>query len=123
MKKISSLFFGVMIIFTTNAFAERIPEGAWNATSSTAGDCPNCTINVKKSTPNIITITANNGWVGYAYYIQSKDMYKGAMEWKAGQGGAYENHIFFIELTYEGKTLTQRAHGTKLDFSTTYRKK
>ncbi|MDM8542086.1 hypothetical protein QUF90_13445 [Desulfococcaceae bacterium HSG9] len=123
MKIISSIIFTGIILFSINATAAQVPTGTWEQTSSTAGDCSNCEIKIVKMTPHIIQITSNNEWIGYAYYNQSSDSYKGAFEWKAGKGGSYNNHVFLINLVYEGKTLTMKANGTKLNFSVTYRKK
>jgi len=124
MNKRSSRILGAMLVAVSfSVLAEQVPEGTWNQTSSTLGDCPNCTITIENKTPHIIEITSNNDWIGYAYYYQSEDIYKGASEWKAGEGGAYENHVFLIELTYEGNTLTIRNRGTNLDGSSTYRRK
>ena len=122
MKMIVTIVCLGLLVASTNALAEQIPEGTWRQTSSTAGDCPNCTIKIKKVAPHIIEIGSNNGWIGYAYYIQGKDIYKGASEWKSGQGGAYENTIFINELIYEGRTLTMKGHSNKLDAVSTYRK-
>ena len=43
-----------------------------------------------------------------------------AFQWKNGE---YKNHVFFMDLTYEGKTLTMKARGNKPFFSATFRKK
>ncbi len=119
------LFLSLVVIgfFSINLVASQVSTGVWKQTSSTAGDCSSCEIKIIKPTNHIIQINSNNSWIGYAYYNQSTDSYKGAFEWKKGDGGAYENHVFLIELVYEGKTLTMKAKGTKLTFSTTYRKK
>lgn len=119
------LFLSLVVIgfFSINLVASQVSTGVWEQTSSTAGDCGSCEIKITKPTNHIIQISSNNNWIGYAYYNQSTDSYKGAFEWKKGDGGAYENHVFLIELVYEGKTLTMKAKGTKLTFSTTYRKK
>lgn len=123
MKTINAIVFAGITALSINATASQVPTGVWGQTSSTTGDCSNCEIKITKPTPHIIQINSNNEWVGYAYYNQSSDSYKGAFEWKAGKGGAYNNHIFLINLVYEGKTLTMKANGSKLKFSTTYRQK
>ena len=117
------LFIGIFI-FSVNASAKQIPVGIWNQTSvsSNAGDCSTCKVDITKPTPHIIQLIGNNGWVGYAYYNQSSDSYKGAFEWKHKQGGTYKNTIFLIDLTYEGHTITMQARSNKLNFNVTFRK-
>ena len=101
--------------------AGQVPSGNWQQTSSTAGDCADCEISVAKSTPQIIQITSNNGWKGYAYYSAKDDTYKGAFQFEAGQG--YDNVVFLLEARYEGKTLSVDAKSAPLSFAATYRKK
>jgi len=124
MKRLKFFIFAGVLISSLNVSAKQIPAGVWSQTSvsSNAGDCSTCKVNISKPTPHIIQISGNNGWVGYAYYNQSSDSYKGAFEWKSKQGGTYENTIFFMDLTYEGNTITMKARSTRLNFSVTYRK-
>jgi len=122
--KIRYLLFPAMLAFVSyQANAEQIPSGVWLQTSSTSGDCPNCEIKITRTTPHIIQISANNGWIGYAYYTQQDDKYRGAFEWEAGKGGAQENVVFLVDMVYEGKTLSLNAKSNPLSFSATYRKK
>ncbi len=123
MKTINSIILAGITVFSINAAAAQVPAGSWGQTSSTAGDCSNCEIKITKPTPHIIQIISNNDWIGYAYYNQSTDSYKGASEWKKGTGGAYENVVSLDTLIYEGETLTIKSHSSKGDFTTTYRKK
>ena len=123
MKSINSIILAGVTAFSINSVAAEVPAGSWAQTSSNAGDCSNCEIKIIKSTPHIIQITANNDWIGYAYYNQSTDSYKGASENLKGTGGAYENKLFLITLIYEGKTLIIKGHSSKGDITTTYRKK
>jgi len=118
MKKV---FIGLLLSFNI-IFAGQVPSGSWSATSSNAGDCPTCKIKITKITPHIISIVSNNGWVGYAYYNSSTDSYKGASEWKSGQGGSYENVIFLLDIVYENRTLTIKGKTTKGTIISTYRK-
>ena len=69
------------------------------------------------------TFASNNGWKGYAHYSAATDKYTGAFQWDAGAGGAYENVVFNVELTYEGNTLSVKADSQPLSFTSTYRKK
>ncbi|MGP1680954.1 MAG: hypothetical protein ACTS8S_01330 [Giesbergeria sp.] len=113
----------IIALASYNAVAEQVPAGVWQQTSSTAGDCSNCEIKITLVSPHIIQISANNGWIGYAYYIRRDDKYTGAFQWQAGNGGAYENVVFVVEMTYEGKTLSFDAKSNPLSFSATFRKK
>ena len=117
------LFPAILALISYNAAAEQVPPGLWLQTSSTAGDCSNCEVKISRATPDILQISSNNGWIGYAYYTQQNDKYTGAFPWEAGKGGAYENVVFLIEMTYEGKTLLFNAKSNPLSFSSTYRKK
>ena len=121
--KLRNFLFPAMLAFAScGAVAEQIPPGIWLQTSSTAGDCPNCEIKINRTTPHIIQISANNGWVGYAYYTQQDDKYRGAFQWEVGKG-VYENVLFLIEMVYEGKTISFNAKSSSLNFSSTYRQK
>ena len=122
--KFRHLLLPAMLAFASyEAAAEQIPPGVWLQTSSTAGDCSTCEVKITRTTPHILQISSNNGWIGYAYYTQQDDKYRGAFQWEAGKGGAYENVVFFVEMVYEGKTLSFNAKSNPLSFSSTYRKK
>lgn len=116
------VFSAILAFFSFGVSADQVPSGVWKQTSSTAGDCPNCEIRIMHATPHIIQIKSNNGWIGYAYYTQQDDKYRGAFQWEEGKGGAYENVVFLIEMIYEGRTLTLNARSNPLSFSSTYRK-
>ena len=45
------ILLGLLFSCTVISLAGQIPEGIWYQTSSTAGDCPNCEIVIKKITP------------------------------------------------------------------------
>ena len=112
------------LTFSAHAFAGQIPEGVYVQTSSSGtGDCPTCEITVTNATPHIVKVVSNNDWIGYASYSQKDDNYRGAFEWKAGKGGAYEGVVFASDLVYEGKTLNLNAKSIPLSFSATFRKK
>ena len=117
------LFSAILALVSYDAAAEQVPPGLWFQTSSTAGDCPNCELKISRVTPHILQLSSNNGWIGYAYYTQQDDKYRGAFQWEAGKGGAYENVVFLLEMTYEGKTLLFNAKSNPLTYSSTYRKK
>jgi len=111
-----------LVLASLNVSAKPVVPGVWAQTSSTAGDCPNCQITITERTPHIIEITANNQWVGYAYYSKATDNYIGAFEWKAGSGSEYEDVVFKVEFVYEGSTLTMKAKSDKLSFNATFRR-
>lgn len=113
----------VFVLAAGNVSAEQIPPGTWLQTSSSAGDCADCEITIATATPQIIRMSSNNGWTGYAHYSAADDAYKGAFQWNADAGGAYDNVVFLVELTYEGKTLSFKANSEPLSFSSTYRRK
>ena len=112
------------IILSTQVMGAQMPEGTFKQTSVTNGfkDCPYCSIQITKPTPHILMITTNDQMVGYAYYTQQDDKYRGALQWKSGAGGPYENVVFLIELIYEGQTITMKAHSNPIDFTKTFRK-
>lgn len=120
MKIMRVLVASILALAAFNGAAAEIPAGVWQQSSSTAGDCAECTITVTKTTPQIIQYTSSNGWKGYAYYSSSEDKYKGAFQWEEAD---YANVVFLVQLTYEGKTLTLKAGSVPLSFSSTYRKK
>lgn len=120
MKVMHVLIASILASVSFNGAAAEIPAGTWQQSSSTAGDCADCTITVTKATPQIIQFTSNNGWKGYAYYASKEDTYKGAFQW---EGADYRNTVFLVQLTYEGKTLSLKTESPALSFSSTYRKK
>lgn len=76
--KCSDVFVAALLaVGAGNVIAEQLPAGAWLQTSSTAGDCADCQITVTKVTPQIVQVTSNNGWTGYAHYVSSNDRYVG----------------------------------------------
>lgn len=117
------LFVVVLSLISYGAAAEQISPGIWVQTSSDAGPCTDCELNITAPTPHIIQIMANNGWIGYAYYNQQDDKYRGAFEWKAGQGAPYTNLVFLLELTSDGKTISMNAKSSKLNIIATFKKK
>lgn len=119
------LIVSIMCVFSSISIAEQASEGVYGQTSASphVGDCSTCEIKISKLTPHVVQIDANNGWVGFAYYSQQDEKYRGAFEWKSGKGGAYDKVLFLIDLIYEGQTLTMNARSNSLNFSTTYRKK
>jgi len=106
-----------------SASAETVLAGVWSQTSSTAGDCPSCEIDITTLTPNIIALKGNNQWLGFAFYDKMGDVYRGALEWKAGEGEALANTVFEIELHYSGGTLSMAAQSVRGSINATYTRK
>jgi hypothetical protein len=122
MNKISAVILGLVVSTSSLATAAPISVGVYKQTSSTAGDCPNCEIEIKKAVTNTIEIVANNGWRGFAYYDKTKDQYQGFYEWTDPK---YAGVVYTATFVYEGQTL--RMDATHLDskhnLTATYRKK
>ncbi|MGK5090762.1 hypothetical protein WDW89_01950 [Deltaproteobacteria bacterium TL4] len=122
-----SIFLAVtmFLITVSTGYSKNIDVGDWQQTSSTAGDCVKCIITITEETPHMIKIKANNGWVGYAYYIPIKDEYHGFFELEKGApppSKGWENMVFRVKLTYDMVTLNLEARSTKITFMSTYRK-
>lgn len=109
--------------FSATAYAGQAPAGTYVQTSSSIGDCPTCEITISNPTPHIVKLASNNTWIGFAAYSQQDDKHRGAFEWEAGKGDAYEGIVFSMELIFEGKTLNLNAKSSALSFSATFRKK
>lgn len=110
------------MFFSSLTNAQQIIVGKYKQTSSSAGDCANCEITISREVPHIIKISANNGWIGYAYYIEQDAKYYGAFQWKSGLGYGYPNVLFIINLTYGGGTLVMNADSDPLSFTATFRR-
>ena len=122
---IRALIVSVCCFSSFAAIASEIPVGTFSQTSSTSAgpDCPNCEIKISKIADNQIQLISNNDWTGSAVYDKASDKYTGSMKWLSGKGGAYENTVFAIQLTYEGNTLNMSFASPKLNFKNTYREK
>ena len=106
--------------------AAEIDPGVWKQTSSTAGDCADCTIAVERVTSHIMHLEASNGWVGFAYYDADNDAYHGFFELTKMTDGTPANwvdRVFMIELVMERMTLNIVGESGDITFSATYRKK
>ena len=125
-KRVSILLVaGFLIVSVAMLYAGEIESGVWKQTSSTAADCPDCTITVSQLTPHIIQLDANNGWIGFAYYVTEKDEYQGFLELEIFSKKTPKNwirRIFSIRLIREHLTLTLDAKSPDVSFSATYRK-
>ena len=104
------------------AVAEPVPPGQWLQTSSTTGDCSTCEVKITKITPDILQLTSNNGWIGYAFYSPKEDKYRGAIQWTSGKED-YEKVVMLVEMSYGKKVLTLNAKSTPLSFTSTYKLK
>jgi len=104
------------------AVAEPIEEGWWMQTASTAGEGVNVAMEVTAMTPHIISLKSNNGWVGYAWYSEETQQYTGFFELikPSMDPNDWTGEVFQIVLTYDGLTLTMRAHSTYREFHATF---
>ena len=126
--KLSRVLFCLSVLFwaVCGLSAAETGPGVWKQTSSTAGDCADCTIMVEKMTSHIVHLEASNGWVGFAYYDADKDAYRGFFEltkMAAGTPANWVNRVFMIELVMERMTLNIEGESGDITFSATYRKK
>jgi hypothetical protein len=123
MKRRLGLSAAAILLMCGTAWAEPISAGVWAQKSSTAGTCPECQIEVAQITLNIISLTGNNQVVGFAYYDNMGDIYRGAMEFKSGLGGDFANTVLETKLKSSGGTLTIIFQSTKGTIISTYTKK
>jgi hypothetical protein len=120
-----SLIVGVLVASAAMVYAGEIESGVWRQTSSTAADCPDCTVTVLHLTPHIIQLDASNGWIGFAHYEEEKDEYQGFLELRATSKRHPENwvrRVFSIKLTRDQMTMTLDAKSSDVGFVATYRK-
>lgn len=119
----------VILIFLTlctffSTFADSISDGWWAQTASTAGEGKNVAMEIKSITPHTITIESNNGWVGYAWYDDEKDLYTGFFELTlpiaVNNMKSWVGEVFHFTLSYDGLTLTLDAKSSKDDFKATF---
>ncbi len=105
-------------------FADSISDGWWAQTASTAGEGENVAMMVKSVTPHIITLDSNNGWVGYAWYDDEKDLYTGFFELTMikmhNTIESWAGEVFHFSLCYDGLTLTMKAKSSVGDFKATF---
>jgi len=104
------------------AAAEPVPPGQWLQTSSNTGECSTCEVKITRVTPDIVQLTSNNGWVGYAHYSPKEDKYRGAVQWTSGKED-YEKVVMLVDMSYGKKVLTLNAKSTPLSFTSTYKLK
>lgn len=117
--KLFSGFFGALLVVSAPATAEPAREGVYEQKFSSygQGECSQCLVYVKKKTPNIIEITGNNGWVGYAVYSTSSDQYDGFFEWRAGTNSAYlEGIVHKITVSFDKGALNMEGERPGMSF-------
>lgn len=115
----------ILALYTVfGAFADSISNGWWVQTASTAGEGDNVAMEVKSVTPHIITLDSNNGWVGYAWYDNEKDLYTGFFELTMPQVDndmkSWAGKVFHFTLSYDGLTLTMKAESSVSNFCATF---
>ena len=117
----------ILIVLTLctvfGTFADSISDGWWAQTASTAGEGENVAMEIKSVTPHIITLNSNNGWIGYAWYDDEKDLYTGFFELtmqKHNDIKSWTGEVFNFTLYYDGLTLTMKAESSVDDFKATF---
>jgi hypothetical protein len=117
----------VICLFSFTLSAQMISEGWWHQTASTAGEGDNIAMEVTEMTPHIISLESNNGWVGYAWYVEEKNLYTGFFELlkevNYSDKEDWSGEVFNFTLTYDGLTLTMKAKSKEHSFLATYWKK
>lgn len=123
----AKLFFMVIILMMPVALSgAELSTSVWYQTSSTAGDCAGCTISITTESPHTVVLHANNGWVGYLYYVPEEDAYHGFLELRhQGSPGFpdWRNQVFMVRGVYEGLTFTLMAESPYNQFTATYRER
>ena len=118
----------ILIVLTLctvfGTFADSISDGWWAQTASTAGEGENVAMEIKSVTPHIITLNSNNGWIGYAWYDDEKDLYTGffelTMQKMHNDIKSWTGEVFNFTLYYDGLTLTMKAESSVDDFKATF---
>ncbi|MDC7224730.1 MAG: hypothetical protein PQJ60_13375 [Spirochaetales bacterium] len=123
MKKI--LLFSLIVLLGSLLGAEPVKEGWWTQTASTAGESAmTVAMKVTAETPRIISLDSNNGWLGYAWYDEEKDVYTGFFELirpeSSDERNDWTGEVFQIVLSFDGLTLTLQAESPERDFKATY---
>jgi len=117
----------LFLLFTCGIFSEPVKPGWWLQTASTAGNGENIAMEVKSVTPHIITLDSNNGWLGYAWYVEEKDMYTGFFELlmpiQQSDKTNWAGEVFQFILDFDGLTLTMKAKSKQNNFMATFWKK
>jgi len=114
----------MLLLVAPLTLARQISEGVYSQTwvSRLEGQCPDCEVRIRRITPHIVELTANNGWSGFAYYLPSEDRYLGTFESLESDGGPYAQVLFTIELKFDGQTLTMNASSEPFKFVAVYKK-
>ena len=120
----SALMLITAMLVAPMALARQLSEGTYSqlSVSPVSEQCPDCEVRIRRITPHIIELTANNGWTGFAYYMPGQDRYRGTFEWFVEEGNPYAQVLFSIELKFDGQTLTMNASSEPLKFVAIYKK-
>jgi len=111
------IFFVAGIYQQTEAGTSII--GKWKQVKSSAGNCSDCKITIKKITDHIIRINSSNGWTGFASEIEN-GAYEGFFEINAGRKGEWQNKVFMIQLHLDKDRLHLRADADTIYFEVDY---
>ncbi len=114
----------ILLFGISNLFANTINPGLWVQTASTAGEGESVAMQITCKTPHIISLDSNNGWVGYAWYVDDKDLYSGFFELLEPEMEVnkenWAGEVFNFILSYDGLTLTMKAKSPEREFQSTF---
>ncbi len=125
MKKL--MFLLIITLAGTTLFGETIEEGRWSQTASTAGMGVDVSMTIVQETPHIISLDSDNGWQGYAWYVEDKELYAGFFELLRDESHEgrddWTGEVFQFILEFDGLTLTIKAKSEEHAFQATFWKK
>ncbi len=118
--------FALTVLLLASAFPaaaqEKMPAGRYVQTSSSAGDCSDCNVEIIPVAPDLIQIRANNDWSGIATYEPRSGQYMGYSQYQAGEGGVFGGPPMEVIWTYSNDVLTMRAEARPSPIVATYRR-
>lgn len=108
----------------TFTYSDMVTEGCWVQTASTAGEGDSVAMEISVKTPHIISLDSNNGWIGYAWYVEEEKLYKGFFELIMPEvthdSENWADEVFQFILSYDGLTLTMKAVSPEREFQATF---
>lgn len=122
------------VLFALPAMATPIEPGEWYQTSSTAGDCAGCFVEVHPRSPHTVEVHASNGWVAFLQYVPEAGVYTGFLELVDGdpdaaptQMGArrpdWRMQVFAVEAFIDHGVVNIIADSGQNAFHATYRRR
>ena len=104
------------------AAQEMMPAGRYVQTSSSAGDCSTCEVEIIQVAPDLIYVKANNDWSGIATYEPRSGQYMGYSQYQRGAGGDYGGRPMEVIWTYAKGVLNMKAEARPGAIVATYRR-